>query len=166
MYTKDDKGQPVLTDRREMLRVKVKSLAEEARIIRREEARTRWALREELRLHRIGTVRSEARLSHLAYGLIRGLSYADMEQEGELPTEQGAQRILAMIQKYGAKTDPHAKLKPTELLEVFKRSRFANAEKLAVTKAEQAKLLAERRVASAQRASSYAAKGAPITLTA
>ena len=46
--------QDALIDRREMLRVNVKSLAEEARMVRREEARTHEQLRDELHLHRVG----------------------------------------------------------------------------------------------------------------
>lgn len=62
MYDKNT----VLIDRREMLRVKAKSLAEEAHLIRREERRTRGLLRDELRWHRTGVVRFEARATHLA----------------------------------------------------------------------------------------------------
>lgn len=97
MYDKDGK----LHDRREMLRVKIKSLAEEARIIRAEEKRTRGSLRDELHLHRVGIVRSAARSSHLAYGLIRGKPYERMEAktcEGNAPdwTEVGR-----LCKKYG-----------------------------------------------------------------
>lgn len=73
------------------LRVKIKSLAEEARIIRKEEKK---ALKlsprtgdngycptyESLRTHRKGVVGYEARHSLLAYGFLRGMPYAYMEQ--------------------------------------------------------------------------------------
>ncbi len=63
MYAKNGE----LLDRREMLKVKVKSLAEEARIIRREERRVLGLLRDELSWHRRQDVRSAART--LVHGL-------------------------------------------------------------------------------------------------
>lgn len=72
------------------LKIKIKSLAAEAKIIRAEEQKWRtpsgphpmfWSLRE----HRKGTngsggaVRSESRHSLLAYGFLRGRTYAQME---------------------------------------------------------------------------------------
>lgn len=55
-----------------MLKVKIKSLAAEARIIRHQERRSKGILRNELHEHRIGIVRSESRHSHLAYAILRG----------------------------------------------------------------------------------------------
>ena len=49
MYAKDKE---TIIDRREMLRIKVKSLTAEARIIRVEERKTFGALRNELHIHR------------------------------------------------------------------------------------------------------------------
>lgn len=91
-----------IIDRREMLRVKAKSLAEEARIIRREERRARGALRDELHLHRVGPVRAEARATYIAYGLIRGRTMRQMENRDEIPRE-AKERVEAMIKKYGPK---------------------------------------------------------------
>lgn len=99
MHAKGNKHQ--IIDRREMLRVKAKSLAAEARIIRREETRALGRkyrkvtdstgkertqhfggeynpLYHELRLHRL-SLRAEARATHLAYGFIRGLTLEQME---------------------------------------------------------------------------------------
>ena len=56
-------------DSRVMLKIKLKSLAAEAKMIRREELlRIGGWLRTSLRAHRIGTVRWHARTTHLAYG--------------------------------------------------------------------------------------------------
>jgi len=96
MYDKNT----VLIDRREMLRVKAKSLAEEAHLIRREERRTRGLLREELRWHRTGVVRFEARATHLAYGIIRGRSIERIEKSSTR-TEALWKKVRAMIEKYG-----------------------------------------------------------------
>lgn len=99
MYAKD---RTTIQDRREMLRVKLKSLAEETRIIRREERRTHGALREELYLHRTRAVGVEARLTHLAYGFIRGRTYEQMEATTKSPlTPASWERVRAMLKKYG-----------------------------------------------------------------
>lgn len=88
-----------LLDRREMLRVKLKSLAEESRIIRKEERRTDGMLREELHKHRVREVRKAARHTHLAYGLIRGKTPEQIEPNAVIPPDWKA--VNAMIRKYG-----------------------------------------------------------------
>ena len=97
MYSKDG----VLKDRREMLRVKLKSLAEEARMIRKEECKTNGELRAELHMHRIGIVRSEARATHLAYGLIKGRRLEAIEKPKEPRSPVVWDRVKKMITKYG-----------------------------------------------------------------
>jgi hypothetical protein len=95
----------VTLDRREMLRVKVKSLAAEAAIIRKEERRLRGPLRSELREHRVGAVRSEARLSHLAYNFVRGRKLQIAEPKRRPDNELVAndwKRIFEMFVRYGA----------------------------------------------------------------
>jgi hypothetical protein len=99
MYTINSDGVPVLKDRREMLRVKLKSLAEEARIIRREERRTNGFLREELHDHRVKNVRQAARNTHLAYGFIRGRTWEQME--ATYAVEPDWDSIDKMLGKYG-----------------------------------------------------------------
>jgi hypothetical protein len=112
MYSKDR----TLLDRREMLRVKVKSLADEARIIRREERKTFGTLREELYRHRMDVVRYEARHAHLAYGFIRGLTYEQMESS----TNQSPnwERVRQLIKKYGPKNfaEPSVMQKPVAVI--------------------------------------------------
>ena len=97
MYDQDKK----IVDRREMLRVKLKSLAEEARIIRREEQRTFGALREELHRHRVDIVRKVARDTHVAYGLIRGKTIDQIEPGRKSEPDWTA--VEKMVQKYGPK---------------------------------------------------------------
>jgi hypothetical protein len=84
------------------LKIKIKSLASEAQMIRQEEHKTRrnyQRLRDRqgledayqkevdtfwgLRLHRVGPVRAETRDSLLAYAFIRGQSYRTAEATGE-----------------------------------------------------------------------------------
>lgn len=96
MYAKDG----TVYDRREQLRVKLKALGAEARIIRKEEARVRvGVLREELHLHRVLDVRKEARHAHLAYGLLRGRTYEQMERTARRPPDW--RRVQSLCKKYG-----------------------------------------------------------------
>jgi hypothetical protein len=106
VYSKD---KTTIVDRREMLRVKVKSLAAEARIIRREELRTHGPLRAELYFHRTGPLRAEAGATHLAYGFIRGrtLEQTEPSRAGQtvatnlLSEEQLWDKVSTMLKKYG-----------------------------------------------------------------
>lgn len=92
----------ILIDRREMLRVKFNSLMLEARLIRKEERRVwNYDLREELRLHRIGIVRNEARLAALALGLCKGKTLKQMEPICYCPPNY--QRLNELMRKYGPK---------------------------------------------------------------
>lgn len=100
------------------LRVKIKSLAEEARIIRLEErrllerasrGRDRQGLeswlqgidqeRNGLYLHRIRDVRGEARAANLAYAFVRARPYAVVEPAGSSPIPFN--RVADLVAKYG-----------------------------------------------------------------
>ena len=74
------------------LKIKIMSLAAEARIIRREEHK--WptvgpsgvlSTRDGLRLHRVGPVRDAARHAQLAYAFLRGRPYASVEAPNSEP---------------------------------------------------------------------------------
>jgi hypothetical protein len=94
-----DETRVKVVDRREMLRVKIKSLAEEARIIRREEYRTHGELRNELHNHRVLVVRPAARNAHVAYGLIRGRPWERIEPGAK--SQPDWKKVKAMCQTYG-----------------------------------------------------------------
>lgn len=102
-----------------MLKVKIKSLAEEARIIRHEERRALCRelpteqrakyrdlpLFEELRMHRVNDVRREQRASLLAYAFLRGKPLAACEPN-TVARSTGWQcidwvRILQLVMKFG-----------------------------------------------------------------
>ena len=87
-------------DERTYLKVKIKSLAEEARIIRKETKRARKvSIKNGLAEHRKGIVRHEARHTCLAYGFLRGLEYRQMEHKAfEAPDWA---RVKRMIERYG-----------------------------------------------------------------
>lgn len=89
-----------IKDRREMLKVKIKSLAEEARIIRKEEKRSHGQLRDELYRHRIDVVRYKSRLALLAYALIRGKDplKGDPKADNDWLAHPSVQ---AMVKKFG-----------------------------------------------------------------
>jgi hypothetical protein len=61
-----------INDERHLLKVKIKHLAAEARIIREEEAKASGMKKWHLQNHRKTTVRTAARQTHLAYAIIRG----------------------------------------------------------------------------------------------
>lgn len=82
------------------LKVKVKSLAAESRIIRREEERSRGDLRDQLRAHRRREVRREQRATQLAYGYLRGIAMSRIEPKPL--TEPDWKRVEAMVKRYGA----------------------------------------------------------------
>lgn len=89
------------TDRRLFLKIKLKSLATESRIIRQHENRG-GPLTGELRFHRVGTVREETRLTLLAYGFLRGRSRWQIEAKAA--KEPDWKRVEAMAVKYGPRT--------------------------------------------------------------
>lgn len=74
-----------MNDRRIELKVKIKSLAEEAKIIKREEKKALSKNDRDkyvsLYLHRIQIVRPECRSSNLAYGFLRGRPYSKLERK-------------------------------------------------------------------------------------
>lgn len=85
------------------LKIKIKSLAAEASMIRREEHL--WKLRDRelffgLRSHRTWDVRREARAALLAYGFLRGRPYKKIEAFTYDPPPFG--RVVALVKKYGA----------------------------------------------------------------
>lgn len=88
-----------MKDQRVYLKVKLKSLAAEAKIIRLEEKRNKH-FRNGLWLHRTTVVRSEARHTLLAYGFLKGRTYAQLERKCEHAPDW--ERVKKMIEKYGA----------------------------------------------------------------
>ena len=87
------------------LKVKAKSLAAEAKIIRQEEA---IALKEgytftyqRLHRHRVVVVRPEARYTHLARGFIKGTPYRTIETTTR--TEPEIRRIQKLVERYSAR---------------------------------------------------------------
>ena len=112
-----DSKQPVIPDRRLELKVKIKSLADEARTIRREQSKLkadgplkRFSEREgqhtRLHLHRTVSIRDEQRASLLAYAFIRGRAYRTMEPttrpEKRLQLEWGVgKRALNIAERFG-----------------------------------------------------------------
>jgi hypothetical protein len=92
-------------DERLFLKVKVKSLAAEAKIIRKEEKRCKTAsLREGLYRHRIDVVRRESRHANLAYGFLRGRKYHEMEPNAKEAPDWI--KIRKMVEKYGSHYAP------------------------------------------------------------
>jgi hypothetical protein len=95
MYGED---RTTIVDRREMLKVKIKSLAEESRIIRNEERKSNGVLRNELHSHRVIVVRNAARHTHIAYGLIKGRRLDQIEKTDRRINWDSVRK---MIKQYG-----------------------------------------------------------------
>jgi|TARA_R110000744_G_scaffold351934_6_gene457824 hypothetical protein len=85
------------------LRVKLKSLAIEAAIIRREEQvankSNSYDTQNQLRIHRVGKVRRASRETLLAYQYLRGVPYAACEKPKSKPVDIKA--IEKMCKDYG-----------------------------------------------------------------
>lgn len=91
-------------DLRTFLKVKIKSLTAEAKIIRREEQKARTIMQSGfLRKHRIFNLREEARASHIAYGFVRGRKFRQVENKTkpEDLSEGMLSNIQSMVLKYG-----------------------------------------------------------------
>ena len=91
------------------LRIKLKDLAYESKLIRIEEERANKAhnftLQNQLHEHRIGKVRTAARETLLAYMYLRNFPYEAIEQPDSKPlTKDGIKRIERMVRKYGKVT--------------------------------------------------------------
>lgn len=113
----------VVADRRRLLKIKLKSLAAEARIIRQEEMKARFSkrpevqdLRAQMHEHRVKDIREEARATLLAYSFIRGKKYRDIEGRsnwGNMEVtvrgqwDNRMERIRAMVAKYGQLRGTH-----------------------------------------------------------
>lgn len=92
-----------MLDKRRHLRVKIKSLAEEARIIRHEERLVRGMDRWELQQHRKTVVRDEARRSLIAYAIIREKDpTVHMSHDGRVDAEDQIP-VARMVRRYGSK---------------------------------------------------------------
>jgi hypothetical protein len=86
------------------LKVKVKHLAEEAKIIRKEEKRSYGDTREWLHLHRVIDVRSECRASHIAYAFAKGTALAAVERyPQDIPVSVWS-RVAKMVSRYSGKS--------------------------------------------------------------
>jgi hypothetical protein len=104
------------------LRVKIKSLAEEARIIKLEERKAKWRRRAlqacqkpadkvlgeyfGLYHHRTYDVRNEARAAQLAYAFIRQMPYERVENPELTKKPVNLGRVAQLVSKYATKTTP------------------------------------------------------------
>lgn len=106
------------------LKIKIKSLASEAKIIRFQERKvlahrramiarqgaekkveSLYSEYHSLREHRRNEVRTEARLSQLAYAFLREKPYEITEEANS--TEFNADRVAALVIKFGGKSKQH-----------------------------------------------------------
>lgn len=85
------------------LKIKLKHLAEEARIIRTEAhkqyAAGNYQKGNDLTDHRKGKLRRAARATHIAYGYLRGVPYSRIEKTSK--TEPDWKAVVRMVRDYG-----------------------------------------------------------------
>lgn len=81
------------------LRIKIKSLAAEAAIIRQEAKKTSGLVKYGLNQHRTGIVREHTRINLLAYGLIKRVPYSVMEQKTD--TKVNFSKIVEIAKRFG-----------------------------------------------------------------
>lgn len=98
------------------IKIKIKSLAEEAKMIRQEENKCSnaarkvehkqgwYAVREGLHNHRKLQVTPECRAALVAYGFLRGRTYNEVE--GAAKTEPNWKRVEALVTTYGSRYIP------------------------------------------------------------
>lgn len=91
------------------LKVKVKHLAEESRIIRKEEKQNAGDTRDWLYLHRILGVRPECRATHIAYAFAKGTALKKIEKYPEQIPTQVWKRVTMMVKKYSDKSSEEFK---------------------------------------------------------
>jgi hypothetical protein len=82
------------------LRIKIKSLAAEATIIRQEAQKTNGMVKYGLNFHRTSVVRYHARMNLLAYGFLRGRAYKDIEEKCDMPPN--FKMVEDIAKKFGA----------------------------------------------------------------
>jgi hypothetical protein len=93
-------------NRKIALKIKIKSLAAEAKIIKKEEKKSRTPdQRSFLQTHRLDVVRWECRHTHLAYAYLRGRRYDQVESKAKKPID--FQKLHTMINKY--RQDPYVR---------------------------------------------------------
>ena len=83
------------------LKIKLKSLAAEARIIRKEELKNKgkWAWKaDSFYGHRVHYLRPITRATHVAYGLLRGLGYHQIEPTSK--SQPDWDKVRKMVIKY------------------------------------------------------------------
>lgn len=111
------------------LKVKIKSLAEEARIIRAEELKAvrrkspDVQLHDSLRHHRVWDVRREQRSAMLAYAMLRGKEYRKVECErkknesGYTLNQPDYNRVRQLVEKFGGMPYRPIKVEPNVVLD-------------------------------------------------
>lgn len=91
-----------MKDRRIHLRIKIKSLAAEARIIRAEAKKLKGLDKYDLNEHRTGVVRYHARMSQLAYAALRGVPYRVVEPRVRSDNHPSLEEVKSMALRFGA----------------------------------------------------------------
>jgi len=98
------------------LKIKVKHLAKEAQIIRKEERKLFGMEKWELQHHRKTTLRDAARRTQIAYAIVRGKErcstlHPNSKNSRWYKAAEDRKEITRMVRKYGEVDDPEATVK-------------------------------------------------------
>lgn len=99
------------------LKIKLKSLAAESRIIRKEELKNKgkWSYQaHDLHYHRVHYLRPITRATYIAYGLLRGMEYLQIEPTSK--SQPDWNKVKAMINKYSTWSERKSNLETLEEL--------------------------------------------------
>jgi hypothetical protein len=88
-----------MNDRLIHLRIKIKTFAAEAVIIRQEAQKVSGTSKWGLNAHRTGILREHARYNLLAYGLLKGLKYEVMEKKCDQPPN--FKKVAEVAERFG-----------------------------------------------------------------
>ena len=94
-----------MINRKLALRIKVKHLAEEAKIIRKEEHRTNGDTRNWLHIHRVHNVRHECRATQLAYAFAKGTPLEALERYPTEIPKSVWKRVKTMVKLYADRSN-------------------------------------------------------------
>lgn len=89
-----------MINRKLALKIKVKHLTQESKIIRKEELRVSQPTKQWLYEHRIVNVRNEARATHIAYAHSRGTPLSRVEKDPSSIPYWIVSRVKKMIKLY------------------------------------------------------------------
>lgn len=110
------------------LKIKIVSLMDEARTIRKEEQKLHGMEKWKLQHHRKTVVRNAARRSQIAYQICRGRDWNDPSSSDEMTRYRDWKEIERMVRKYGTPATVETLAETEKAFKTFSVWRPRNAE--------------------------------------